>query len=129
MKHPNSQERGQAVITVLFVVVVGMLVTTGAIFSLVNAFEASSQQELGALAYQAAESGIEHSMLRLMRDPLYTGETLTVDTNRTAVVTVTSNPNMTIQSVGSAGIVSRKIVATVHYNNLTLVLDSWKETP
>lgn len=129
MKSTQYDSRGQAVITVIFIAVIGMFIATGSIFSVANALESSSIQELGSVAFQAAESGIENSVLRLMRDPSYIGGTEVIGANITAVVTVTVSPEMTIQSIGTAGSVSRKIVATVHYDNLMLVIDSWKEIP
>lgn len=129
MKIRRNSSRGQAIITVIFIAIIGMFIATGAIFSLANALESSSVQELGSVAYQVAESGIENSMVRLMRDPSYAGGTYVIDDTSTAVVTVTINPDITIQSIGTAGSVSRKIVATAHYNNLMLVVDSWKEIP
>lgn len=129
MKSHIHHSKGQAVITVIFIAVIGMFIATGAIFSVANALESSSIQELGSSAFQAAESGIEYSMLRLMRDPNYVGGTIQVGANGLCVVTITGSPEITIQSIGTVGFVSRKIIATVHYNNLVLVIDSWKEIP
>ncbi len=129
MKKHLYTSSGQAVITVIFIAVIGMFISTGAIFSVANALESSSIQELGSSAFQAAESGIEYGVLRLMRDPTYTGGTMSVGSSGTCTVTITGSPEMTIQSIGTVGSVSRKIVATAHYNNLILVIDSWKEVP
>lgn len=120
---------GQAVITVLFVVVIGMLVATGATMTLVNAYTAASNRELSAYAYDMAESGIENGMLRLLRDTSYTGETISFGPNRLAVVTVSQFPDLIIQSVGTAGSIVRKIIVRAHMDNLRIVIDSWKEEP
>lgn len=116
-------------ITVIFIAVIGMFIATGSIFSVANALESSSIQELGSSAFQAAESGIEYSVLRLMRDPSYTGGTIQVGANSSCVVTITGSSEITIQSIGTVGSVSRKIIATAHYTNLVLMIDSWKEIP
>lgn len=115
--------------TVIFIAVIGMFIATGAIFAVANALESSSSEELGALAFQAAESGIENSVLRLMRDPSYTGETMEIDEASTATVSVTTDTGITIQSIGTAGVVSKKIIARAHYDNLVLIVDSWGENP
>ena len=125
----KTLNRGQALITVLFIAVIGMLIATGAVMTLVSAFESTSVQELDRLAFIAAESGIENSVLRLVRDPSYAGETLQVDADSTATVTVVSGATYTITSVGVVGSVARKIVATAHFSNLALILDSWNEVP
>lgn len=120
---------GQAVITILFTVVIGMLVTTGAILTLVTTYGSQSNRELAALAYSAAETGIENGILRLLRDPSYTGETMTLDLDRSAVVTVTQTPDFVIFSVGSSGSLSRKIQVQAHMTNTVFTIDSWKEIP
>lgn len=128
MSYRNGTE-GQALITVIFIAVIGMMIATGAIMTLVSSFESTSVQELDRLAIAAAESGVENSVIRLMRDPTYTGEMLQVDANSTATVTVVSNPSITITSTGVVGSVAKKIVATAHFSALALILDSWKEVP
>lgn len=129
MKQTRTASKGQAVITVIFIAVIGMFIATGAIFTVANALESSASEELGAAAFQAAESGIENSVLRLMRDPSYTGETMSIDQRSTAVVTVTTGTGIRIESIGTVGAVSRKIVADAHYDNLVLIVDSWGENP
>lgn len=128
MKYTTSNS-GQALITVLFIAIIGLLITTGATSALMSAYETTSQAELGILAYEIAESGIENSILHLTRDPTYTGETLTVSPGRTAVVSVNTASGVTITSVGTVGSVSRKIIVVGHFTNLVFVLDSWSEVP
>ena len=129
MKQIHTASKGQAVITVIFIAVIGMFIATGAIFTVANALESSSSEEMGAAAFQAAESGIENSVLRLMRDPTYTGETMNIDERSSAVISVTTGSGVSIQSIGTVGVVSRKIVASAHYDNLVLIVDSWGENP
>lgn len=129
MKQRKCTSSGQALITVLFIAVIGLLITTGAITGLMSAYGSMSQGEMGLLAYGAAESGIENSILRIMRDPTYTGETLTTGTGQTAVITVSTASGVTITSVGAVSTVSRKIVVRGHITNLVFVLDSWNEVP
>lgn len=125
----HHHSSGQAVMTLLFTVVIGMLIATGAIMTLVNSYKSISNRELAALAYTSAESGIENGILRLMRDPSYTGDTIVFDSNRTSVVTVVQAPDYVILSVGTAGTVTRKIQVQAHMVNLTFIIDSWKEVP
>lgn len=130
MNHtPCHSCSGQAVVTVLFVVVIGMLVTTGAIMTLLNAYQSLTNQELGREAFIAAEVGIENGMLRLLRDTSYTGETMALSGGKTAVVTVTQSPNIVMVSTGTATNVSRKIRVDAHIANMAIIVDSWKEIP
>ena len=73
-----QRERGQALLTLLFFAIVGTTITSAAIVMiLVNSLSGSKQQE-GQIAYDIAQSGAENGLLRLIRNPTYTGETLPV---------------------------------------------------
>lgn len=124
-----SLQSGQAVVTVLFVVVIGMLVTTGAITMLLNAYQSLTNQELGREAYAAAEAGIENGMLRLLRDTSYTGETITFMGGKTAVVTVVQSPDIVMVSMGTVNNVSRKIQVNAHITDMNIIVDTWREIP
>lgn len=97
--------------------------------TLANTYGSQGDRELAALAYWAAEAGAENGILRLMRDPSYTGETMILDMNRSAVVSVTQIPNIVVVSVGSTGSISRKIQVDAHVTNMVFAIDSWKEIP
>lgn len=116
-------------ITVLYIMVVGLLVTTGAAYALIGNTQASTSYELGTFAYSAAESGVEEAILRYIRNPAYTGGTLAIDTDRSAVITVSTASGILVTSVGSYGTTERRIQATMHYNSGILVIDTWKEVP
>jgi hypothetical protein len=117
-------------ITMLYVIVVGLLVTTGAAMAVIVNTQAATTYELGAFAQATAESGLENGLLRLIRNPAYTGETFAVDTGHTAVVTVASSSGtMIITSTGTVSSVTRQMEARVHYTNGILGIDSWKELP
>ena len=122
-------KNGQALISVLFIAIIGMTIATGAIASLMSVFSKTGKEEVAALAYEAAEGGIENGIMRVLRDPSYTGETLTLDANSTAVVSVSTASGVVITSVGTVGTVARKIVVTGHFTNLIWSVDSWVETP
>ncbi len=124
--HLNS---GQAVVTVLFVVVIGMLVTTGAVMTLLNAYQSLTNQELGREAFAAAEAGVENGMLRLLRDTSYTGETITFPGGKTAVVTVVQSPDIVMVSTGTVNNVSRKIQVNAHITDMNIIVDTWREIP
>ena len=122
-------KNGQALISVLFIAIIGMTIATGAITSLMSVFAKTSKEEVAALAYEAAEGGVENGIMRIVRDPSYTGETLTYDANTTAVVSISTASGVVITSVGTVGAVARKIVVTGHFTNLIWSVDSWVEIP
>lgn len=125
----KSLEKGQVMITMLYIMVIGMLVTTGAAYALIGNTQATTTYELGSLALAAAESGLENAVLRLIRDPAYSGETLTIDANTTARIAVSTEAGIVVTSTGSAGSAVRHMQAQIHYNDDILRIDSWKELP
>ena len=122
----KSSEGGQALITLLFFVLISLTITSGAIIIIIaNSVSASRFQE-GTLAYYAAESGIENALLRLLRDPNYTGETLTIGEG-TASITVTGANPKTVVSIGQNGNFKRTVQAQAVYNNGYYTFSNWKE--
>jgi len=120
------KEKGQALITLLFFILISLTITTGAIIIIVtNSISASKIQE-GTLAYYVAESGVENALLRLLRDPNYTGETLMIGSG-TAVITVSGNNPKTVLSVGQNGNFKRKVQAQINYNNGYYTFSNWRE--
>ena len=120
-------EKGQALVTLLFFVLISLTITSAAIIIIIINSSATGKFEAGILAYNAAESGVENAFLRLLRDPDYTGETLIIDT-ASAVVTVTgvSFPK-TIVSVGQSGSFKRTVQAQMNYNSGYYIFSNWKE--
>src|SRR3990167_8570329 len=72
-------QSGQALITLIFFVLIAVVITSGAIIMIaVNSLSVGKFQE-GSISYYSAESGIENAILRILRNPSYLGETLTID--------------------------------------------------
>ena len=119
-------EKGQALITLLFFVLISLTITSAAIIIIiVNSISANKLQE-GTLAYYAAESGIENALLLLLRNPNYTGETLTVGSS-TVVISVTGSNPKTVVSVGQDGNFKRTIQAQINYTSGYYTFSNWKE--
>lgn len=124
---PRTAQKGQALITLLFFVIIGITVTSAAIIIIgVNSISGTKMQE-GLVAYQIAESGAENGMLRVLRDPSYTGEDMTMEQG-TAHVTVSSSGGVyTILSTGQVGNFTRKVQITASYVNDLLTVTSRQE--
>lgn len=124
----KNNEKGQALITLLFFMIIGGVVTASAVaVVLVNSLSAS-KMELSDNAYTIAESGAENAIIRLLRDTSYSGETLQIG-NGSAVVQVASQSGniYSITSLGTTSGFSRKIKVDLVYTN-TMQVTSWKET-
>ena len=122
----KSSEGGQALITLLFFVLISLTITSAAIIIIIiNSISVSRFQE-GTLAYYLAESGVENALLRLLRDPNYTGEILTIGSG-TAVITVTGINPKTVVVVSQNGNFKRTVQAQMSYNNGYYTFSNWKE--
>jgi len=125
-----KNEKGQALITLLFFTIIGVTVTSAAIVMiLLNSLSGMKQQQ-GEIAYEIAESGADNGLIRLLRNPAYTGETLPVGSG-SATITVTgtgtSGSPYVILSKGTNGLFVREVQVTATYQNNLLTVSSRKE--
>lgn len=126
MKGQARLPAGQALITLLFFMAIGITVATAAaVVSIVNAGATSTFQQ-GEEARIAAESGVENAIMRLLRDPNYSGETLTLG-EATIVVQVTGSAQKTIRSEARSAYAVRTVVSDVQVGPV-LRVTGWEET-
>jgi len=123
----KSKNSGQALVTLLFFVLIGFSIISAAAAMIFNNTQAASVTEQGNYAYSAAESGIEEALVRLLRDPGYSGtplgEPLGINGGSVEIQVLEG----TIVSTGIYNNVMRKIEAQTVYNNNILEVISWKE--
>lgn len=119
-------QKGNALITLLIFVAVGITVTTGAIVVSIINTQGLSKISQSEVALEIAESGAENAILRLLRDYTYTGESLNIGTG-TATITVNGTSDITIVSEGAYNDFKRKIQVDATLLNDQLTVDDWKE--
>lgn len=126
MRHIN--QKGQTLIMLLIFAIIGIMVTSASVALIISNASGSDKLYQGATAYDVAESGAETAMIKLLRDPDYAGETVTVGTGQ-AVVTVASSgaTTKTITAKGTIGNFTRKIQVIADYTGGILTATSWKE--
>lgn len=118
---------GQALITLLFYVMIILVITTGAIMLIAtNSLSATKLQE-GVTAYSVAEAGAENAVLRVLRDPSYTGESDLAVGEGTADIEVTPGSPVVIISTGTVGRFERKIRVTMTRVLGQYDITSWHE--
>lgn len=122
----NTKQRGQALITFLYIMVIGMTISSAAAVIILINLIGGGTMERGEIAYYVAESGIENAMINLLRNPSYTGETLNVGGGNVTVEITNQNP-LTILATGRYNNNVRKIEVQALYNNNVLTISSWKE--
>ena len=122
-----SSHSGQALVVLLVFMTVGIMVTYATTLLSVYAISAASSSEQSELALAVSESGIENALMRLLRDPSYSGETLTLP-DGTATITVTGTTTKTVVSVGVSRNFKHTVTATVGYVNGIMSVSSWTDT-
>jgi len=123
--------KGQALVTLLFFMIIATTVTTAAVLVIVVNSMSGAKFQDGAIAYEVAKSGADNAILRLLRDPTYSGETLSVG-GGTATITATGSGTVVspyiATSSGQIGKFIKKVEVKAHYdNNNQLIIDSQKE--
>ena len=122
-----QKKRGQALILLLIFVGISMIISTSAVLIMaVNALTNSTFQE-GIQTHTLAETGAENAIVRLLRNPNYSGETLTIGSDHATVV-VTGAGTKTITSTGTSGSYSQTVTVVAVINSSGVTIQSWKQT-
>lgn len=122
-----SSQSGQTLVILLVFITVAIMVTVSATLLSSYALTAITRSEQSEIALGVAESGMEDALLRLLRDPSYTGDTLVLPEG-TAVITVTGSTTKTIISSGVAGDFKRVVVVSAVYTGGILTVTSWTDS-
>lgn len=110
----------------LIYIEVAIMITTSAVAVAIINSKGTDKVYQGTTAFDVAESGAETAMIKLLRDPNYTGETLTIN-GGTATITITGSNPETVTSRGTLGNFTRTVQAIVDTSNNVLTVTSWKE--
>lgn len=122
----QKKDSGQALVALLFFVIIALTFTSAAVSLMVINAQAGTSVEEGATVLGLAESGAENALLRMLRMPTYIGETLTVGTGH-VTVGVTGESIKTIVSRGTIGNFTRTVQVIVSFVNGIWTIASWKE--
>ncbi len=121
-----SRESGQALIILLFYMVIAVTLVTTAVALTVSSSFNTMQEEEGNHALELAENGVENALLRLLRDTTYSGETMSIGDD-SVMISVTGGSTKTIISTGTRGSYQKALRVTATFTNGVLNLISWQE--
>jgi len=114
-------------ITLLVFMTIAIIVITATISIVASNTVGASVAQQGLVARDIAENGIEESLLRLLRDPLFTGGTIPVGNGNAQIIITSNGQNKIIQSTGTVGDFQRKITVSITYNNYVIKIISWQD--
>ncbi|MBI5127785.1 hypothetical protein HZA76_05035 [Candidatus Roizmanbacteria bacterium] len=122
-------KKAQALITLIVFIAIAMVIISATVTMIAVNSEAASTTQQSLLVREAAENGIENALLRLLRDPTYSGETIPDSVNAfNTVVSVTGDDlNKTIVSTATSNNFQRKIKAKITYNDNILKVIFWQD--
>ena len=126
MKSQNQFNKGQTLLMLLVFMIIAITVTSAATTLILVNSANTQKMEGGEIAFNIAEGGIENGLLRLLRNPNYTGENDLVIGDGTVDISVTGSNPYTITSVGTSGNFSRTLQVVVNYNG-NMTITSWRE--
>lgn len=121
-----NHQQGHVLVTLLIIVVTSVIVSTAAVALMVGSTQETLQSQQGQETLLIAEAGLENALIRLLRNPNYTGETLAVGEG-TAIVEVSGDQTKTIVSQAQLGNFTRKLEIIATYQDYVLEVISWKE--
>lgn len=122
----SKNQNGSALVTILVFVAVAMTVTTGAIIVSVINTQGISKASRSITIKQNVDSAGELSALELLRNPNYTGETVTIQSTP-ITITVTGTTTKTTNVYNTSGNFIRKIQIIGDYTDNIYSINSWKE--
>lgn len=126
MKKFSQYESGQTLVLLLMFVVMAIMITTAVLIMTTINSSATDKLYQGSTALDIAESGAETAMIKLIRDPSYSGETIPIG-NGSAVITMTGTNPITVRSRGVLNNFSRTVEVSIDYTGSVLSILSWRE--
>ncbi|OGH16622.1 MAG: hypothetical protein A3C30_04300 [Candidatus Levybacteria bacterium RIFCSPHIGHO2_02_FULL_40_18] len=123
-----KKNSGQTLVSLMIFMVTAIIIITAAVAVIIINSKTTSKLYQGMVSYDAAEIGIENAIIRLLRDPNYTGETLSLE-DYTLEIQVSGGGGAPyiITSQATNGNFKRTIQAQASYNDNILTISSWKE--
>lgn len=121
-----KRQKGQSMVLLMFIVVTLVAISSAAIMmSIVNSGSVTAFEN-GLETSEYADSGAENALLRLIRDPFYTGESYSIN-GGDIQITVTGQNQKTIQVEASVGQSTKIVEVLADYTDNILSVTSWRE--
>lgn len=118
---------GIALISLLFFVLIAMIYISAAVVIMAVNSQATTTTQEGLAASRIAEGALEDTLLRLLRDPDYSGGTFNLDGGNVTVSIVGDGLKDVTVSVIRDERYYRKFIAQVQFMETEMTILSWRE--
>jgi len=119
-------KKGQALVTLLVFSATAIIITAGAVTVTIINSRSTGTFTQAEEVLQATEAAADNAILRLLREPSYSVETVTINST-TATINVSGTTVKTITVRGLNGNTARKIQIVGSYTNNKFTIASWQE--
>ncbi len=127
MMQNQAKNSGMALVTVIVFSGLAMVVITAGVSLSILTSQANLGFLQGQKALYVAEAGAEEALIRLLRNPAFTEETLPID-GGTAIINVSDSAGIKVITVeGQVAWAKRRIVVEVDDSSGMMVVNSWQE--
>lgn len=123
------KQNGQVLVSILIIIAVAVLATGTAVVASSLSRTTGVATVSDKLLY-AAESGAEETLIKLLRDPNYSGESVNI--NGVSVNINVTNPTPSERLIISKAVqdnLIRKVAVSAEFINNILAVNSWKQIP
>jgi len=122
-----KKNSGHILVILLFFMVLAVTVITASVSLMILTSSSTNLFISGNQAREIAEAGIENALIRLLRDPNYSGENDLTVGNGSVDITVMGASSKTITATGELDNRIKKIEVQANINNNILTISSFKE--
>lgn len=127
MRNMRNQQ-GAALIMVVLIGVIALVAVVSATTLVISELRKNTVTIYGVTQYQITYGALENAFMRLLRNPNYTGETITL-ADSTCYITVTGDSTKTVEVRCTNGSYVRKTGATVTFADGLMTVSGITELP
>lgn len=128
-KQHSHKDKGQALIGVLAVIAISMILVSSLMMNSLISADSSLKLRQSSHAIINADSYIQDAIIKIIRDPNYVGESLTLPDSRVIIEVTGDNPkNILVKSINFEGDILRRLSLQVNFSdNGAISIDNWTE--
>lgn len=123
-----KKQKGQALIVVILVGMITLIGVVSATTLVISELKKNVATSLGIAQYEITYGAAENAFIRLLRNPNYTGETVTLGSS-TCYITVEGTSTKTVEVRCTNGDYVRKVGATATFSGGIMTVSGITELP